>query len=109
MNSEERQTLGSYLNVRADSLRAELEAIDELLNVLGKPFTDTPTYDLKNIKTERTEGRNGYYQKAMEQDPGDYRNFIVDLKAHDGKLTRDGLFCWLFGDGKTVGMKPSKR
>jgi len=98
VNDELRQAFGTYLTVRANSLRAELEATGELLSVLGKPFTVELSYNLKNVKTERTEGRNGYYQKAAEQDSGDYRKFIVDLKAHDGKLTRDGLFCWLFDD-----------
>jgi hypothetical protein len=66
-------------------------------------------YDLSKIKTERTEGPSGFYQKATEQDNEDYRNLVEDLKAHDGKLTRDGFWIWLFSDEKTVGMKPSKK
>ena len=66
-------------------------------------------YDLNNIKTTRTEGPSGFYEKANEQDGEDYRNLLEDLKAHDGKLTRDGMFVWLFSDGKSVGMKPSKK
>ncbi len=66
-------------------------------------------YDLSKIKTERTEGPSGFYQKATEQDSGDYKLLIEDLKRHDGKLARDGMFVWLFSDGKSVGMKPSKK
>lgn len=68
-----------------------------------------PQYDLSKIKTERTEGRAGFYQKATEQDSEDYRNLLKDLKAHDGKLIRDGFWIWLFDDGTTAGMKPSKK
>ena len=66
-------------------------------------------YDLSKIKTEKTEGPSGFYYKATEQDNEDYRNLLADLKAHDSKLTRDGFWIWLFSDGKTVGMKPSKK
>jgi hypothetical protein len=38
----------------------------------------------------------------------DYHNMLTDLKAHNGKLTRDGLFYWLFQDGATVGRKKRK-
>ena len=66
-------------------------------------------YDLSKIKTEKTEGPSGFYQKVTEQDSEDYRLLIDDLKRHDGKLTRDGQWIWLFDDGKTIGMKPSKK
>ena len=68
-----------------------------------------PQYDLSKIKTERTEGPSGFYQKATEQDSEDYKLLIEDLKRHDNKLTRSGFWIWLFSDGKTVGMKPSKK
>ena len=90
-----------------DGLKMATDGINKIVE--STEPKDTPQYDLKNIKTERTEGRNGFYDKAVTQDGQDYQNLIADLKAHEGKLTRDGFFCWLFDDGKTVGMKPSKR
>ena len=66
-------------------------------------------YDISKVKTVQAEGPSGSYKKAISQDGDDYKLLLKDLKAHDGKLVKDGLFCWCFDDGKTVGMKPSKR
>ena len=35
----------------------------------------------------------------------DYWAMLEDLKTHDGKLTREGFFYWLFRNGSTVGRK----
>ena len=113
MNNEESQKLGGLL-ARQRDLKNELNTVEnqlaeEILAIIGRPFTESKSYDLSKIKTERTEGPSGFYQKATEQNNEDYRNLLKDLKAHDGKITRDGMFSWLFSDNKTVGMKPSKK
>jgi hypothetical protein len=90
-----------------DGLTMTLDGVNRLLE-LEEP-KETKKYDLSKVKTEKTEGPSGFYQKATEQDSQDYRLLIEDLKQHDGKLTRDGMFIWLFSDGKAVGMKPSKK
>jgi hypothetical protein len=89
------------LNMAADGINKIIETTE--------PKETKPQYDLPKIKTERTEGPSGFYEKATEQDSQDYRKLLEDLKAHDGKLTRDGFWIWLFSDEKTVGMKPSKK
>jgi hypothetical protein len=40
LKDEERNALGKYLTARANGIREELEAIDELLNELGKPILE---------------------------------------------------------------------
>jgi len=72
------------------------------------------SYNPESIKWIRTTGQKGPYERypAFQQKPKltvDYSNLLEDLKAHEGKLTRNGLFYFLFDDGSTIGRKPSKR
>ena len=72
---------------------------------------EEPTYNILKIVTRQTEGKSGYYLKASaadNQNNPDFEALIEDLKQHDNKLTKQGYFCWLFSDNKTVGMKQSK-
>ena len=113
LTDEQRQKLGGLLAQQRD-LKNQLNKIEnqlaeEILAIIGQPLTESKSYDLSKIKTERTEGPSGFYQKATEQDNEDYRNLLKSLKAHDGKLTRNGFWIWLFNDEKSIGMKPSKK
>ena len=77
-----------------------------------EPQEKQPEYDLMKVITQQTEGRNGYYLKASaddNQNNPDYLALVKDLKQHNGKLTRQGYFAWLFDDQKTCGMKLSKK
>ena len=116
MNTEQRQRIGALTakvrDLRNEHNNAKNDLDAEILKILGEPFTKTktePKYDLKKIKTVQAEGPSGPYKKANNQDGNDYRLLIEDLKNHDGKITKDGLFCWLFNDKSTVGMKPSRK
>jgi len=71
-------------------------------------------YNPENIPWVRTEGKKGFYERypAFQQKPSmsvDYINLLEDLKAHNGKLQRAGLFYWCFEDGSTVGRKPAQK
>ena len=71
-------------------------------------------YNPENIPWIQAEGPNGVYQRfpAYQQKPGmtkDYLNLLEDLKRHNGKLQRNGLFYWLFNDEQTIGRKPAKK
>lgn len=94
-----------------DGLTRTAEGINKLLETT-EPQEMQPHYDINKIKIERTEGPNGFYHKATYQNNHDnpyYELLLKDLKAHSGKLTKDGFFVWLFNDNTTIGMKPSKR
>lgn len=63
-----------------------------------------------SIKWVQAEGTKGPYERYPAEDKKpentpDYQNMLADLKEHDGKLTRDGLFYWCFTDNATVGRK----
>jgi len=71
-------------------------------------------YDPEKIPWIRAEGKNGVYERypAYQQKPSistDYTNLLGDLKRHQGKLQKAGLFFWLFDDNITIGRKPAKR
>jgi hypothetical protein len=56
-----------------------------------------------------TPGPNGNYDKSTDFDNIEHKNLVKDLSGHDGKLTRDDSFYWLFdSDNRTVGRKPKK-
>ena len=62
------------------------------------------------IKWVEAEGFRGRYERypgegVKPEGSKDYWAMLEDLKARDGKLTREGFFYWLFRDGSTVGRK----
>lgn len=90
----------------ADACNEQLEQMD--------PTKTTANYNPESIGWTRAEGSRGPYERypAPQQPPDhgnmDYSSLLEDLKQHDGKLTRAGLFYWLFNDNVTIGRKPRK-
>jgi hypothetical protein len=114
MNDDERLIWGKYLSAVANSRRQELEALDELLNEIGKPVLDAKElqYDIMKVVTVQAQGSKGPYfkiTKANNKNNPNYSALIADLKAHKGKLTRQGYFVFLFDDQETAGMKLNQR
>lgn len=73
-----------------------------------------PIWNPDNIKWVQAEGFKGPYERypgegQKAEATEDYKAVIADLKAHNGKLSRDDYFYWLFQDGATVGRKPRKQ
>ena len=94
-----------------DGCTMVLAGVNKLLEQT-EPKQTQPNYDVLKLVTRQTEGRSGYYLKASaadNQNNPDFDAVIEDLKQHDNALTKQGFFCWLFSDNKTVGMKPSKK
>jgi len=65
------------------------------------------------IKWREAEGSRGPYQRyppkgEKAESTNDYHNLLADLKRHDGKLSRNGIFYWLFNDKATIGRKRRK-
>jgi len=86
-------------------------AITEALAQLTPPEVREKDYNPEALKWIRATGPAGPYERypAPQQKPkptADYLNLLNDLKAHEGKLTRAGLFYWLFNDNETIGRKP---
>ena len=105
-----RKEVEGFVLIR-DGCTMVLDGINLLL-VETEPKQAQPNYDVMKLVTRQTEGKSGYYLKASAEDNQnnpDFEALIEDLKQHDNKLTKQGFFCWLFSDNKTVGMKQSKR
>ena len=71
------------------------------------------SWDPSQIKWQRAQGTKGSYERypaegQKAESTQDYHNLLADLKSHDGKLSRDGFFYWLFEDSATVGRKKRK-
>jgi hypothetical protein len=62
-------------------------------------------WDPEKIKWEETEGSSGPYQRSEDISNPDFKAMLKDLQAHNGKLTREGWFYWVFQSGTTVGRK----
>jgi len=63
------------------------------------------TYDPNNIRWEQAQGQSGPYERSEDVASPDFKQLIEDLTTHQGKVTRDGCFYWLFKNGLTVGRK----
>jgi len=67
--------------------------------------SDEACWQPNRIKWEQTQGKSGPYERSVDTDSLDYKALLNDLVAHQGKLTRDGYFYWLFQNGSTIGRK----
>ena len=113
MRLETRLKLRDAFQMAADALTEDIEqdAPPDIKN------ETRPRYDISKINTETAIGKNGEYKKATSADNmnnSDFDALVKDLEAHDGKISKDGLFMWKFGQfGKsteiTVGWKNAKR
>ena len=109
----EDKTIDFLIKLR-DAAQTIVDATNSQLE-LSNPFNlEELSYDTNKIAWIRTQGQKGPYERypAFQQKPtmsADYINLLEDLKRHDGKLQKAGLFYWTFEDNTTIGRKPAKR
>jgi len=91
-----------------DWLNSGIELKESIDEVLGKKVEvlDHPEWNTTGIVWVEAQGTRGPYLRAEKQESSDYVKMISDLRNHNGKITRQGEFFWLFSDGETVGRKP---
>jgi len=88
-------------------------AIVNLRRQLGRrngssPSEKSESWNPDTIKWEARDGSKGPYERSEDVNNLQFKAMLKDLAAHDGKLTRDGLFYWTFQNGHTVGRKKAK-
>jgi len=93
----------------ANAIEAATISLRQNLKELGPP-----EWNPEKVKWREAQGTHGPYQRYPGGDEKaevtlDYKNMLADLKNHDGRLTREGYFYWLFNDAATVGRKPKKK
>jgi len=57
------------------------------------------------IKWEKAQGSKGEFEKSEDVNNPEFKAMLKDLAEHNGKLTRDSYFYWVFKNGSTVGRK----
>jgi len=103
---ERTQKLGEMLAALRNAFQGATEAIDTYINFLGKPLEpQTKAYDVSKISWVEAEGAHGKYQKTDDINNTDYKALRKDLADHNGKLTHQGLFYWIFQNAVTIGRK----
>jgi hypothetical protein len=89
-----------------DSLEASVVKmkmqIAKLVGVIEKQKWD---WNPDVIKWVKAEGSKGEFEKSEDFNNPEFKKMLKDLAEHNGKLTRDGVFYWVFKNGSTVGRK----
>ncbi len=68
-------------------------------------ITGVKEWDPDEIKWENAEGASGPYERSEDVNNLEFKAMLKDLAAHNGRMTRNGLFYWVFENGSTVGRK----
>ena len=97
-----------------DAIQMAADAVNQELEKHAPPETKQLEWNPDRIKWVQAEGRQGTYERYPDANEKaefttDYSNMLADLKRHNGKLTRDGYFYWLFTDSDTIGRKRRKK
>ena len=101
MNDDERLIWGKYLSTVATSRRQELEALDELLNEIGKPIleatkTEKPTEaQFNGLGWTLKKGTRGDYEQAENNKTENFKIVSNYLKAKNGFCNIFGFKVWL--------------
>jgi len=66
------------------------------------------SWDPTKIKWEQAEGNAGPYERSEDVNSLDFKAMVKAIAKHNGKLSRGGMFYWLFQNGSTVGRKKRK-
>jgi len=90
---------------RDDLTMSETETLQKNDTAVSK----TLQYDPEKFTWQQASGSSGKYQRADKQESVDYQLLVKDLEVHRGRMTKGGLFYWLFRDGETVGRKPKAK
>ena len=66
--------------------------------------------DAKDFRKEweeqlKAEGQKGEFEKSEDVNNPEFKAMLKDLQSHGGKLTRNGMFYWVYKNGSTVGRK----
>lgn len=70
-----------------------------------KGLAPMPSWNPEAIKWEQAQGSSGPYERSEDVNNSEFKAMLKDLAAHNGRLTRDGFFYWVFKNGATAGRK----
>ena len=87
---------------RAVSIKQQIKNMVEAQQ--PKPQTDGMA-DAEEIVFTRLMGTKGEYEKSEDFENPRFKALKTTLQAHNGTMTADGFFLWIFPDGKAIGRK----
>lgn len=93
-----------------DCLAGAADALDSLIQQESKVVLRE--YDVSKILWQKKDGEKGAYELATDKDNKDNSEYIAlkgHLKEEDGRISKDGLFYWLFQNSDAIGRKPQKK
>jgi hypothetical protein len=99
------EDLAIFIADFCDFLDTLEEAVQKMKQQIAKLVGVQPKWDPNKIKWEDAEGSSGQYQRSEDFNNPEFKAMLKDLQAHNGKLTRNGYFYWIFKNGSTVGRK----
>ena len=87
---------------KAVSIKQQVKAIVDSRQARPKidSFADT-----EGIAFTWLMGTNGEYEKSEDFENPRFKALLTTLQAHQGKMTADGYFLWIFPDGRAIGRK----
>jgi hypothetical protein len=94
-----------FIDDLVDFLNGLEASIVKLRTQIDKLCGSKWSWDPGKIKWEKTEGFKGSYERSEDVNSLDFKELLKDLAKHNGKLSRDGWFYWVFKNGATVGRK----
>ena len=59
----------------------------------------------ENIKWEQIQGNRGPYERSSDVNNPDFKALLKELASHEGRMTKNGYFYWIFKNGSTIGRK----
>jgi len=94
-----------------DGLEASIVKMkQQIAKLVGVAEPEKPKWNWNpdKIKWEKAEGWKGEFERSEDINNPEFKAMLKDLAQHNGKLTRDGVFYWVFKNGSTVGRKLRK-
>jgi len=96
------------LEALAVKLRFQIEKMFGIAKVEPKPNTSEEakfSWNPERIKWEKAQGSKGEFEKSEDLNNPEFKAMLKDLAQHNGKLTRDSYFYWVYKNGSVVGRK----
>lgn len=89
-----------------DGLEASIVKMKmEIAKLVGVSEKEKWSWNPDKIKWEKAEGFKGDYERSEDVDNPEFKAMVKDLAEHNGKLSREGFFYWVFKNGSVVGRK----
>ena len=99
------EDLANFIEDFCDFLDSLEASVVKMKQQIAKLVGVQPKWDPNKIKCEKAQGQKGEFEKSQDVNNLEFKAMLKDLASHGGKLTRNGMFYWIYKNGSTVGRK----